>query len=191
MKRAYLILDSSYSRSWKKDHKSLIEKSIAQSLTFFLEEKNLFDHLLIIRIKGTNNAVIRKFNKSYRGQDKATNVLSFENLSWESPLLLEQLLEDKNSLYLLEEKKIKAINKIPSNKKILDLGNIVLSFEKIEEESQKGKKPFLHYLAFITLHGLLHLLGFDHEEDEEALIMSKAEKKIMRKISSNFLSNDL
>jgi probable rRNA maturation factor len=187
MKRAYLILDPSYSRRWTKSHKKLLETTIAFTLAEFLQDKNLLGTILLIAVKGSNNSNIQKINKKYRGQDKATNILSFENLDWESDLLLEQTLEATSKLYLLEPSKITPITNITQETSpLLDLGNLVLSLEKIEEEAKNFNRDFLEYLAFITIHGTLHLLGFDHEEDDEALIMSNLERKILKRLSGNF-----
>ena len=184
MKRAYLILDPSYSKIWKKSHKQLLETTIAFTLTQFLQEKNILGKGLLLSVSCANNNKIQKINKKYRGQDKATNILSFENLDWESDLLLEQSLEETSKLYLLEASKITKITSIlEADITLLDLGSLVLSLEKIEEEAKNFKRDSSEYLAFITIHGILHLLGFDHEEDEEALIMSKLEKKILGRLS--------
>jgi probable rRNA maturation factor len=187
MKRAYLILDPSYSRRWTKSHKKLLEITIAFTLAEFLQEKHLLGKILLVAVKGSNNKTIQKINKKYRGQDKATNILSFENLDWESDLLLEQTLEDTSKLYLLEPLHIRQVSNITEETSpVLDLGNLVLSLEKIEEEAKNFNRDFLEYLAFITIHGTLHLLGFDHKEDEEALIMSNFETKILKRLSGNF-----
>jgi probable rRNA maturation factor len=60
------------------------------------------------------------------------------------------------------------------------LGDIVLAFETIEREARGEDKPFADHVAHLAVHGFLHLLGYDHERDEDALEMEKAEREILR-----------
>ena len=59
------------------------------------------------------------------------------------------------------------------------LGDIALAFETIQKESLGQKKLFEHHLLHLTVHGILHLLGFDHKQDEDALVMESLEIKIL------------
>jgi probable rRNA maturation factor len=63
------------------------------------------------------------------------------------------------------------------------LGDIVLAFETIEREAQAEHKPFLHHVAHLTVHGFLHLLGYDHERDDDAERMEGAERQILRQLA--------
>ena len=108
---------------------------------------------------------IHELNRDYRGKDKATDVLSFALLEGE---LLS--LPDKLSV---------------------PLGDVVISFDTALKQSKKGAlprlKPYLKSemwslsdeLAFLSLHGILHLLGFDHESDEEADLMESLEAHLL------------
>ena len=94
-------------------------------------------------------------NKTYRNKDKPTNVLSFE-LPKNFPV---------------------------GNEKTL-IGEIALCEEIIYEESKKYKKIFENRLKHMIIHGLLHLIGFDHIKKEEENKMESIEKKIMKSISA-------
>ena len=94
-------------------------------------------------------------NKTYRNEDKPTNVLSFE-LPKNFPV---------------------------GNEKTL-IGEIALCEEIIYEESKKYKKIFENRLKHMIIHGLLHLIGFDHIKKEEENKMESIEKKIMKSISA-------
>jgi len=59
------------------------------------------------------------------------------------------------------------------------LGDIVLAFETIEREAKAEDKPIEQHLAHLVVHGLLHLLGHDHEEDEDANRMEALETAIL------------
>ena len=58
------------------------------------------------------------------------------------------------------------------------LGDIILGFETIAREAEEQKKPLLHHAQHLTMHGILHLLGFDHECEEEAAKMEALETKL-------------
>lgn len=60
------------------------------------------------------------------------------------------------------------------------LGDIILAFEVCREEAEAEGKPFLDHVTHLVVHGILHLLGFDHETDEDALIMEAKEINILR-----------
>ena len=94
-------------------------------------------------------------NKTYRNKDKPTNVLSFE-LPENFPVGDEKTL----------------------------IGEIALCEEIIHEESKKYKKIFENRLKHMIIHGLLHLIGFDHVNKGEGNKMESVEKKIMKSISA-------
>lgn len=99
----------------------------------------------------TNDPHIQELNKTYRGKDKPTNVLSFP------------LQEDLNTLATGDM-----------------LGDIILSFETVLNEAIDQDKKFEHHAAHLMIHGFLHLLGYDHETDEEADEMEKIEIDILK-----------
>ena len=63
------------------------------------------------------------------------------------------------------------------------LGDIVLAFETIEREARTERKPFLHHVAHLTVHGFLHLIGYDHERDDDAEEMEDAERRILQRLA--------
>lgn len=103
----------------------------------------------------TNNVYSRKLNKHYRGKDKPTNVLSFAQMNDVSEM-------------------------IPSPFPTV-LGDIVLNIEAIQNEA----KSFENHLKHLFVHGLLHLLGYDHETDEEADRMENLEIQILQNFNIN------
>jgi probable rRNA maturation factor len=120
---------------------------------------NVFDELNQFKDKNyeisfmmVNNNYIKKLNANYRSKDSATNVLSF-------PMI------DKNSL---------------KHENIL--GDVVISIDKILSESKDLKIEVDKYLSKISIHGILHLLGYDHISDNDYEVMNKLEEKIIKKI---------
>ena len=63
------------------------------------------------------------------------------------------------------------------------LGDIVLAYETIAREARRERKPFAHHLAHLAVHGFLHLMGYDHEDEQGALIMEDAERAILRQLA--------
>lgn len=59
------------------------------------------------------------------------------------------------------------------------LGDIAIAYETVAREAANDGKPFAHHLVHLTIHGYLHLLGFDHEADEDAEEMENLEREIL------------
>lgn len=106
---------------------------------------------------------IQKINFEFRQQDKPTNVLSFPNL-------------DEN---VIQEYGLKTAIGTCS---YLFLGDILLSYEILKKESLAQKKEFHDHLTHLILHSILHLIGYDHNDDEMAQIMEAQEIKILKKL---------
>ena len=103
---------------------------------------------------------IQTINKQYRNVDRPTDVLSFV------------LLEDEDSdepLYFGESDKI-------------ILGDIVISAERAKEQSEDFGHSFTRELCYLLVHGILHLLGYDHESDSDKQAMRKMEEKVLMKM---------
>ena len=117
-----------------------------------------------------NNAKIQRLNKDFRASDKATNILSWpiENLRAASSGQLPNL----------------AINP--------QLGDLAMAYEVCFSESRLGQIPFRDHLAHLLLHGTLHLLGYDHMEDTDAIIMEAIEIEVLAKmcISNPYIINE-
>ncbi|HTT47545.1 MAG TPA: rRNA maturation RNase YbeY [Pseudolabrys sp.] len=73
------------------------------------------------------------------------------------------------------------------------LGDIVIAYETLKRECNGEGRPFLHHLAHLTVHGFLHLVGYDHQADAEADKMEGLESKIMArlKMPDPYLERDL
>jgi probable rRNA maturation factor len=102
----------------------------------------------------TDDAHIKQLNAEWRGKDKATNVLSFPAF----PAF--------------------AKGKLPPM-----LGDIVLAYETVRAESALEQKSFEHHLSHLVVHGFLHLLGYDHETEDEAEEMEALERRILARLA--------
>lgn len=110
------------------------------------------------------NEEIRGINQQFRAKDSDTDVLSFPMLQMEDGRFLEAP---------------GACDKVNGN---LLLGDIVISVPKaLEQAKSYGHSPHRE-LAFLTVHGLLHLLGYDHEKPEEEEVMTAKQEKILTEL---------
>jgi probable rRNA maturation factor len=107
---------------------------------------------LSVRIVGAREG--RSLNRRYRGRDYATNVLSF-------PADMAEGV------------------KLPKGVKMPLLGDLVLCAPVIAREAREQKKPLAAHYAHLTVHGALHLLGWDHEDEREAECMEQLEREIL------------
>lgn len=106
----------------------------------------------------SDNASIRQINREFRNIDKSTDVLSFPLVQIQNGCIL-----DAEGDYDLDEG-------------LLLLGDIVISIETAISQAQQYGHPLERELAFLTSHGVFHLLGYDHmEKGEEAAMLSKQE----------------
>ncbi len=101
----------------------------------------------------TDDATVRELNRNWRGLDKATNVLSFPAAEPPGPA-----------------------------GPVRHLGDVVIAYETMVREADIDQKLFLHHLSHLTVHGYLHLLGYDHESDAEAEAMEELERKILARL---------
>lgn len=102
----------------------------------------------------SSDALVRDLNRTYRQQDKPTNVLSFP-----APELPADVHVDRKML-----------------------GDIVLAVETVTREAQALAIPPFHHLQHLVVHGLLHLLGYDHLTDAQAAEMEALETRLLARI---------
>lgn len=104
-----------------------------------------------------DDALVRDLNRDYRGQDRPTNVLTFANLDGD-PLPVHG--DDAPVL----------------------LGDVVIAFETTAAEAAAEGKRLGDHFSHLVVHGMLHLLGFDHETDAQAAEMEGLETRILSKL---------
>jgi len=101
----------------------------------------------------SNDAQVAELNGSYRGKPSPTNVLSFP-----------------------------AVPLLPRDGEPRFLGDIVLALETLQREAADLGVPLAHHMQHLVVHGLLHLLGYDHNADEEAKEMEGLEVRILARL---------
>lgn len=140
---------------------NLIEKTVDEALVF---EKFNLDYEISVVL--TDNKEIREINKLYRGIDKETDVLSFPMLDFDDGY------EEEGEI----EVDIEDLN--PETGCVV-LGDIVLSLEKAKQQAEEYGHSFEREICFLIVHSVLHLLGYDHENDTDRAIMREKEEKIL------------
>ena len=105
----------------------------------------------------TNNEYIHTLDKQYRGIDRPTDVLSFALNESEEPDV-----EDGPDVNVL--------------------GDLVISVERAKEQAADYGHSVKREIAFLTVHGMLHLLGYDHMEEEDRIEMEAEQRFVMEKL---------
>jgi probable rRNA maturation factor len=98
----------------------------------------------------TSDEEVQRLNREFRKIDKPTNVLSF-------PASLMPVMPGE----------------------MAHLGDIVLAYETVAREATEQQKPLSHHVTHLVVHATLHLLGHDHENEDEAEIMESKEREIL------------
>ena len=133
--------------------KMLLREAIETTLDF--ED---FQNVCEVSVTFTDNAGIQELNRKFRQIDKPTDVLSFPLFDFEGEC---------------EEP--------PIDEMISNLGDIVISLERADEQANEFGHSFKREVAFLTVHSMLHLLGYDHEKGkEEDKEMRAKQTEIMR-----------
>lgn len=140
----------------------LIHKNIVK-MTEYIFQDNIIMHNSCLQkykydtvsfdIVFVNNEEIHRINKEYRHKDSPTDVITFAMFA-DSP---------EEERYIIDGE--------------ISLGEIVVSLDKVEEQSKENNVSFLDELYYLVSHGVLHLLGYDHQTDEEYNFMVDNQRK--------------
>ena len=153
-------------RQNKVEVSSELETVIKDVIEYALKEEKLFidNEVSVIFI---DNEEIRKINLEHRGIDKSTDVLSFPMLHYPENKVFKDVYVnyefDQSDLY--DER--------------LVIGDVALSLEKAKQQSEEFGHSFIRECAYLTVHSILHLLGYDHMEQDPKDIMRKREEEIL------------
>lgn len=138
----------------------LISADLLQAAAQKTLQLDQFEELPSLSIKVTGDQEIRELNSAYRGIDKTTDVLSFE-ADYYDP--------DLESRYL---------------------GDVVISFPQAAGQAQKSGHPVESELQLLIIHGVLHLLGYDHGSEEEKETMWKVQDQTLNALGLDIVVED-
>lgn len=129
------------------DIKELVElQNFINYSVDYLKLENVMFNVIII-----DNKEIHELNKTYRGIDRPTDVISFA-------------LEDDDTFVKTDER---------------ILGDIYISIDKAKEQAIEYGHSLLRELCFLSIHGLLHLLGYDHMKEEDEKVMFGLQERVL------------
>lgn len=141
-------------------------KELEHTIEFALKEEEVnipFEISLLF----VDNDEIREINNETRNIDKETDVLSFPMLDYPK----DKVFKDVYKNYEFDETYMDGEE--------LVLGDIVLSLEKALEQSKEYNHSFKREASYLVVHSVLHLLGYDHMEEDEKKVMRKREEDIL------------
>jgi len=134
--------------------KALIKKALETVLEGEAFSQEFIDAVEVSMV-WTDDSEMAELNRCYRGVEGTTDVLSF-------PMMDDEPSEDPTGEFLL--------------------GDIVISVPRAKAQAEEYGHSLAREMVFLAVHGMLHLLGYDHMTEEEAAIMRAKEKKVMKQI---------
>ncbi len=158
-----LSLDEQQWSSVLPDYKHISEDVFATVINFVFKNEDIdflsFDKPITVNLSLSNDAEVHTLNKQFRNMDKPTNVLSFANIDDEA---FEETITTADEI---------------------ELGDIIIALETMEREAKEQNISFHDHYCHLLAHGLLHLLGFDHQDDDEAEYMESFEVDILSNLN--------
>lgn len=127
------------------------------------------DFDLLVNVSIVSQEEIKELNRDNRQVDAITDVLSFPMLEFKEP---EALFEEINEY------------DYDPDTNCVFLGDIILCKQRIEEQAKEYGHSLLRESVYLTLHGVLHLMGYDHMEENDKKIMRKKEEEILKILGS-------
>ncbi len=145
------------------DCQKISESVLSEVIDFVSQNEDIdflsFNKPIVVNLSLSNDAEVHTLNKQFRNMDKPTNVLSFANIDDE------------------------AFNETIVASDEIELGDIIIALQTMEREAKEQNISFHDHYCHLLAHGLLHLLGFDHQDDEEAEYMEGFEVDILNKLN--------
>ena len=144
------------------DYEALINRVAEEALLY---EKCPYETEVNVIL--TDNEEIRSMNNQFRSVDKPTDVLSFPMVDYISPSDFSRVEGREEEYFDLETGE-------------LMLGDIIISVEKAREQAMLYGHSEEREIGFLTAHSMLHLLGYDHMEEDERVVMEKKQEAILK-----------
>ena len=161
------LIDCEVETGWDFDYLTLYERAVDTVLN---AEGCPFETAVSLLI--TDDEGIRVINADKRDIDSPTDVLSFPMINYASPSDFSGLEED-------------AANFDPETGELM-LGDIVLSVERIMAQAEEYGHDIQREYAFLIVHSMLHLCGYDHMKDQDRELMEERQKIIMARLADDF-----
>lgn len=144
-------------------------ESLAKEVINFTIDYEKFPFEAEVNLLLVDNERIHEINKEYREIDRPTDVLSFPLLSYEKAGVFDAIEENDDNFN-------------PDTGEVM-LGDIIISVDKVKEQANAyGHAPRREF-AFLIVHSMLHLFGYDHITPEEAAFMENKQKEILKEMN--------
>ena len=156
-----ILVENEAEREFDFDYEEVIEAVINKTL----ETENC-PYETEVNVLLTGNEEIHEANKEFRGIDRPTDVLSFPMVDYEFP----------SDFSCVDENPESYLN--PETDELL-LGDIMISVDKVYEQANEYGHSRKREFAFLIAHSMLHLLGYDHIDEEERKVMEEKQEAIL------------
>jgi len=143
---------------------------LAEKVVEFCLDYIQFPYEAEVNLTLTDNAGIHAINNEFRQIDRPTDVLSFPMLNYNTP----------GDFSFLDDEDSDDFN--PDTGEAL-LGDIVISVDKVVEQAESFGHSLEREYAFLIVHSMLHLFGFDHMQEDEAKVMEEKQKEILNQMN--------
>ncbi len=153
--------DEKWPASYAKAAEAVFATTLEYLKKYQLGNKITFDKPIVVNLSLSNDDVVHELNAQFRGIDRPTNVLSFANV------------DDEN---FADEVACAAE---------VELGDIIIARQTLQKEAEEKHILPEHHFAHLLVHGILHLCGYDHQNDDEAEEMESIEVKILEQLNIN------
>lgn len=117
----------------------------------------------------TDNDGIRAYNRDYRGMDRETDVLSFPNIEFRAA----------GDFASVESCEADCFD--PDSGELV-LGDIIMSVDRVLSQALEYGHSVLREFAFLTAHSMFHLCGYDHMEEQQAVVMERKQEEVLTKL---------
>ncbi len=145
-----------------------VQKEIEKTVEACVDYLNC-DYEVQVNVLVTDNENIHVMNRENRGIDRPTDVLSFPMIEWEEPAKCD--FDETEEICLCD----------PDTGELI-LGDIVISIDKVVEQASEYGHSRKREFLFLVAHSMLHLFGFDHENDDEREVMERMQREILNSI---------
>lgn len=159
-----LMIDNRQDKYDVKEIEEVVKSVVNKSIEYENIKKDCQVSVIFV-----DNDQIRDINREYRNIDSSTDVLSFPMLEYDEGRCPGDVINDALDIDIDTGE--------------LVLGDIAISLERAYEQSIDYGHSFKREVAYLTVHGMMHLFGYDHEEDEDKRIMREREEGVLKLLS--------
>lgn len=153
MKNVIYTRDKTKDKQFTPALRAKVKRAVNETLAFEGETR-LFE----VSVTFVDKEEIQELNRDFRNKDSVTDVLSFPTLDEESEI-------------------------VPFDNEAIALGDVIICADRCKEQAEEYGHSLEREVAYLTIHSVLHLLGYDHMNEDEEKIMTEKQKEIIKKVT--------